>query len=133
MRKVMNKEIIQSTIRHSLEGTATFPQIVGLLLSEGVESYHVDLVRNENRYYTATGESLVEKVAVPHARAAPAFSAAKVAAAIKKSQGGQINYRQFVAEILEAGCVYYIAYLAGKRVAYFGREGDAHVEHFPQK
>lgn len=35
-------------------------------------------------------------------------------------------------KILEAGCVYYIAYLAGQRVAYFGRGGEAHIEPFPQ-
>jgi hypothetical protein len=33
---------------------------------------------------------------------------------------------------MEAGTVYYIAYLEGKRVMYIGREGDFHVEHFPK-
>jgi hypothetical protein len=35
-------------------------------------------------------------------------------------------------EITEAGCVYYIAYLSGKKVIYFGRKGEMHVELFPQ-
>jgi hypothetical protein len=32
---------------------------------------------------------------------------------------------------VRAGCVGYIAWLAGKQVAYFGRRGETHVERFP--
>jgi hypothetical protein len=33
--------------------------------------------------------------------------------------------------VLEAGCVGYIASMAGRRVVYYGRTGDNHVEWFP--
>ena len=31
----------------------------------------------------------------------------------------------------EAGCVGYMAFMAGRRVVYYGRTGDSHVEWFP--
>lgn len=127
----MNKAAIKSTIDKSLSGAAKFPDVVGALLAEGVESYHVDLVRSENRYYAADGESHVENVPFEHPRAAAEFSAEKVQAAVKKAQAGQIDYPQFLREILAAGTVHYVAYLAGKRVVYCGRNGDSHTEFFP--
>jgi hypothetical protein len=33
---------------------------------------------------------------------------------------------------MAAGTVYYIAYLTGKQVIYFGRKGEFHIEKFPQ-
>ena len=127
----MKRTVIQEAIRSSFEGTSKFPEIVAKLIAEGVDSYHVDLVRSENRYYTASGDSLVESVDFEHPKAARAFSAEKVQAAIKRSQAREIGYGEFLRQILEAGTVYYIAYLSGKRVVYFGAEGDFHVEWFP--
>ncbi len=127
----MNTKLIRETIEGSLNATMIFPQIVRLLVEEGIESYHVDIILNENRYYKACGESHVEKVELQHENPANEFSPEKVAASIKKVQAGQSNYKLFIKEITEAGCVYYIAYLAGKRVIYFGRKGEMHIELFP--
>lgn len=129
----MNPSTVRKTIQDSLSGQITFPQIVGILMNEGIESYHVDLLRSENRYYPRSGESLVEKVDLPHSPAAQEFSAAQVEAAVRGAQAGRLKYPEFVTAILNAGCVYYIAYLDGKKVSYFGRKGEAHVENFPQK
>ncbi|WP_411823962.1 DUF1398 family protein [Leptospira sp. 'Mane'] len=128
----MNIETIKETVNLSLGGKITFPQVVGMLLKEGIESYHVDFVRAENRYYTASGEIYLESVPHKFPIAAKEFSASSVSAIIKKVQAGKINYQEFIEEVMAAGCIYYIAYLAGKRVIYFGREGDFHVEHFPK-
>ncbi len=99
----MNPKIIQNTLQQSLAGTTTFPQVVQTLLQEGVCSYHVDLWRGENRYYTAQGESHVETVALTHATAAFQFSASQVPVALRTVQAGKSNYLQFVSEILAAG------------------------------
>ena len=127
----MNTNKIKETINLTLEGKMTFPQVVGTLIGEGVESYHVDYVRGENTYYLPNGES--QRETVPHKFSNPAkeFSADKVKSTIKRVQAGEINYITFSEEVLAAGCVFYIAYLSGKRVSYFGRNGDFHVEHFP--
>lgn len=129
----MNIKLIKEIIHGSLENTMTFPEVVTKLLNEGVESYHVDLIRSENRYYMPSGESHVESTSFNHPEAAVKFSATSVKDAIKNIQAGKINYKQFLHQIMDAGTVYYIAYLTGKRVIYFGREGDFLEEHFPQK
>lgn len=128
----MNIKLISEIIQGSLENTMTFPQVVGKLMAEGMESYHVDLVRGENRYYMPSGETHVQAVPFKHPKAAEKFSAAQVGSAVKNIQTGKIDYKEFLHQIMEAGTVYYITYLSGKRVIYFGREGDFHIEHFPK-
>ena len=127
----MNRTTIQEAIRLSLDGTP-FPRIVQMLAADGVESYHVDLMRGENRYYDANGESLVEPVPLNHSRPAATFSAEAVKQAIKEVQTGTILYPEFLERIIKAGTSSYVAYLSGKRVIYSGRQGDFHVEHFPR-
>lgn len=127
----MNANLCKEMVEASISGSLKFPEIVGKLMADGVESYHVDFVRSENRYYWPHGGSHVEPVDLSHGEAAARFSAARVEAAVRRSQAGKLTYPQFVQEVLDAGCVYYVAYLAGKRVVYFGREGDSHTEFFP--
>ena len=128
----MNITLIKQTIEGSINATMIFPQIAGLLLEEGIESYHVDIVLSENRYYKPCGESHVAKIELPHSHPAENFSAEQVNAAVRKVQAGNSNYKNFMKEITDAGCVFYIAYLTGKKVIYFGRKGEMHVELFPQ-
>ncbi len=126
----MNIAVIQEIMYQSLAGTITFPQVVGKLLNEGIEAYHVDLILGENRYYQANGEAHVEPTPFEHSIAAQTFSSIEVAFAIKSIQIGQIDYQEFLRKILAAGTVYYIAYLSGRKVIYFGRNGDLHIEPF---
>ena len=115
----MSTKKIKETIDLTLEGKITFPQVVGILIAEDIESYHVDYVRSENTYYLPDGVS--HRETVPHKFSNPAkeFSMDKVKATIKKIQAGEINYNTFSEEIIQAGCCFYIAYLSGRRVIYF--------------
>ncbi|MGE4348673.1 MAG: DUF1398 family protein [Candidatus Berkiella sp.] len=128
----MNISVIQNIIQQSLQGTLSFPEVVMKLSALDVESYHVDLIRSENRYYLANGKTHVESVSHEHMTAEKQFSGHLVAEAIRTIQANKINYQEFLNRIMAAGTVYYIAYLSGKKVIYFGRDGDFHVEHFPQ-
>ena len=109
----------------------SFGAIVGRLMSAGVERYHADLVRSEKTYFLPTGESRVipndDIERVPAAE----FSAPTVEAAVKAIQKGEINYKTFCARVMDAGCVGYHVSLAGRRVIYYGRTGDSHIEYFP--
>jgi uncharacterized protein YbcV (DUF1398 family) len=62
---------------------------------------------------------------------ADAFSGDAVIAALRAVQARQITYPEFLARLLDAGCVGYFVYLAGKRAIYLGRTGEMHIEHFP--
>src|SRR5271163_347020 len=111
----MNKSVIQELIRKALARENTFPEILATLAKEGVESYHVDFLRNEYRYYAKNGESFVMEVALVHDGVAPEFSAEKLESINKKVQAGQAAYPDFVKEGAAAGCAYYIVYLNGKK------------------
>ncbi|MBX3022943.1 MAG: DUF1398 family protein [Bdellovibrionales bacterium] len=127
----MDKKFFEDCAQASLTGSKKFPEVVGSLLAAGVESYHVDLTRCENRYYLPSGESHAVANGLPAIKVANAFSAAQVESAVRESQAGKITYPQFMQKIATAGVVYYITYLAGKRVVYMGRNGDSHTEYFP--
>jgi uncharacterized protein YbcV (DUF1398 family) len=42
------------------------------------------------------------------------------------------TYAGFCAKVEAAGCAGYMVSFLGKRVVYFGRTAQTHVEHFPQ-
>jgi uncharacterized protein YbcV (DUF1398 family) len=112
-------------------GTLSFPEVVGKLMGIGVERYHADLSRGEKTYYMPDGSSHVV-AGEDGADAAREFSAAGIEAALRAIQARTIDYRQFCAAILAAGCVGYFVCLIGRRAVYFGRQGDNYVEPFPK-
>ncbi|TGN08722.1 hypothetical protein [Leptospira ilyithenensis] len=79
----MNIQTLKEIVDLTLAGKITFPQVVGILLKENVESYHVDFVRAENRYYTANGESHLEPVPHQFPIVAEDFSAEAVNTSLK--------------------------------------------------
>ena len=131
----MNAEqtrVMDECVRGALTGELNFPQIVGRLAAIGVERYHADYSRHEITYYTPDGDSYVAPAPhQPHATAV-AFSAAAVENAVRQSQRGEHSYAEFVRKTIEAGCVGYFVQITGRRAIYFGRNGDSHVELFPQ-
>lgn len=129
----MDIQVIQEVTEGSKAGFLTFPQVVGKLMQAGFESYQVDLIRRENRFYLPNGETHVIPVKLDYNTPAQPFSASSVLRSIRAIQAGQSNYQKFMCEIAEAGCVSYTVYLTGKQVIYFGRNGDHHIELFPNR
>lgn len=127
----MNQPVLKSIVEKALARTITFPEILATMQKEGVESYHVDFLRNEYRFYSQGGDSFVMEVPLLHGEIALEFSTEKLEAVNKRVQGGQAGYPDFVSEGAAAGCAYYIVYLAGKKVRYFGRNGGEYIQHFP--
>ena len=124
-------QVIEGCSRGALAGEIAVPEIVSRLARIGVERYHADYSRQETTYYLADGDSLV--VATPHPAQATAveFSASAVEAAVRQSQRNEHSYPEFVRKTMAAGCVGYFVQITGRRVIYFGRHGESHVEHFP--
>jgi uncharacterized protein YbcV (DUF1398 family) len=123
--------IVEECTADSDASRMSFPAVVGKLMSAGVERYHADLVRSEKAYFLPSGESRV----IPNEKIdrAPAmtFSAPSVESAVKAIQHGEIDYKTFCERVMDAGCVGYHVSIAGRRVVYYGRTGDSHVEYFP--
>jgi uncharacterized protein YbcV (DUF1398 family) len=128
----LDTKIITETVRKTLEGTASFPEVVSQLLAAGVEYYHVDYVAMRKTFYSAAGDAVVAPI---HYEGLPPvaedFDAAAVRADILDSQRHGQKYRDFTRRAMAAGVQGYFAFLRGKRVTYFGRQGDEHTEWFP--
>ena len=128
----MNTDIIIKTARKTLVGTIAFPEVVSQLLSAGVEYYHVDYVGMKKAFYSADGGAVVTPInyeGLP--LVASEFSVEALRANILDSQRNGQHYRDFTRRAMEAGVQGYFAFLRGKRVTYFGRQGDQHIEWFP--
>jgi uncharacterized protein YbcV (DUF1398 family) len=129
----MNTNLITEAARKTLNGTMSFPEVVGQLLTAGVEYYHVDYVGLKKTFYNAEGDEVVTTInyeGLPSV--APEFSIEAIRADILDSQRNGQKYRDFTRRAMEAGVQGYFAFLRGKRVTYFGRQGDQHIEWFPK-
>jgi uncharacterized protein YbcV (DUF1398 family) len=124
-------EAIREVLRETHAGRKTFPEVVGTMLGAGVESYFVDLRRKEDVVYLSNDSVVTEPLEVEFGPVAAEFSKAGVVAAIRGAQRDEIRYPEFMRRAAEAGVTAYWALLTGKRVIYFGREGEMHVEWFP--
>jgi uncharacterized protein YbcV (DUF1398 family) len=60
------------------------------------------------------------------------FDGAELVAAIRGAQADTVRYPEFVRRSTAAGVIGYWAFLNGKRVIYFGRKGEQHIEEFPK-
>jgi uncharacterized protein YbcV (DUF1398 family) len=127
----MNASEVARMAKATIEGSMPFPEIVGKLLSNGVEYYHVDFATCCFTFYGASGEAVVAPLLLDLPPVAGSLDGAELTAAIVDSQQHGQKFPSFCARATAAGVQGYFAFLAGKRVCYFGRQGDLHVEWFP--
>jgi len=128
----MNSEIIVATAKGTLDGTLSFPEVVGKLLEAGVEYYHVDYVGMRKAFYGPNGDMVVTPITYEGLPpVAPELSIETLRAVILDSQRNGQKYRDFTRRAMEVGVQSYAAFLRGKRVTYWGRTGDQHTEWFP--
>jgi uncharacterized protein YbcV (DUF1398 family) len=128
----MNTQTIAECMTLSFADTP-FPHIVQRLVGAGVRSYTADLATLRNTYYGSDGEAYDEPLPLKDGPAIAAkFDQPAVAASIKSIQKGEVGYAEFLRRIMKSGCSHYEVFIAGRKVMYFGRDGDFHTEHFPQ-
>ena len=128
----MNADAVSTLAKQTLDGSLPFPQIVGELIAQGVEYYHVDYASRSFTFYSAAGSTILAPLLF---EGLPSISndwdaTALKAAIVDSRQNGQ-KFRQFCDRAMAAGVKGYFAFLLGKRVIYSGRAGDQHVEWFP--
>jgi uncharacterized protein YbcV (DUF1398 family) len=128
----MNTEVMRNTLHESEAGRFTFPQVVGALSDIGVESYFADLARAVDTFYLPTGETHTEKMTLPPTKIPEDFSQSGIVAAIRAVQADEIRYPEFLRRAMAAGIIAYWVFIAGRKVIYFGRKGEVHVEEFPR-
>ncbi len=128
----MNKQRIQEAALATQQGTMTFPQVVQRLLVAGVESYLVDFAAAQKTHYLADGTTLTVPMILEPGPIAEEFDEAALVAAIRDAQADTVRYPEFVKRSTAAGVIGYWAFLTGRRVIYFGRKGQQHIEEFPK-
>ena len=128
----MSKQIIHELAIATQQGRMTFPQVVKGLLEAGVESYFVDFAAKQKTHYLADGTTHPVPMILAPGPIAAEFDNVGLVAAIRRAQADTVRYPEFVKRSTAAGVIGYWAFLTGKKVIYFGRKGEQHIEEFPK-
>jgi uncharacterized protein YbcV (DUF1398 family) len=126
---------IAETCMHAAhDGSLSFPEIVGRLITAGFEGYTVDYRRNTQTYYLPDGDASMMDMPPSAGTVAASFDAAEIERLVRWAQANPADYSYvaFSAKAKAAGCAGYLVSFLGRRVVYFGRSADTHVEHFPR-
>ncbi|EWY39732.1 hypothetical protein N825_04220 [Skermanella stibiiresistens SB22] len=115
------------------DGTMAFPDIVGSLIQAGFEGYAVDYRRDTTTYFLPDGEGVVLGNQPSEGAVAATFDEAGIAAQVRWAQANppEYAYAAFCRNVKAFGCAGYMVSFPGRRVLYFGRTAETHVEHFP--
>jgi uncharacterized protein YbcV (DUF1398 family) len=126
------REVARAAFEGSEANTLTFPAGVKMIASAGFNGYLVDFRSGTRAYHHSNGEVFSFQGHVH--RPVDAFNAAVVKAAIREAQLGipGYTYQSFCLKVTEEGGVAgYLVSIIGKRVVYFGANGETHTEYFP--
>jgi uncharacterized protein YbcV (DUF1398 family) len=126
--------IAKTCLDAAQDGRLSFPEIIGKLLDGGFEGYSVDYRRNSQTYYLPDGDNI--ELDMPHSpgSVAAAFDGASVEMLVRWAQanGPDYSYVTFCDKVKSAGCAGYLVSFLGRRVVYYGRTAETHVELFPR-
>jgi uncharacterized protein YbcV (DUF1398 family) len=126
--------IAKGCLNAAHDGSLGFPHIVGKLVDAGFEGYAVDYRRNSQTYYLPDGNNV--EFDLPHSAGSVAavFDRAGVEVLVRWAQanGPDYSYAAFCEKVKAAGCAGYLVSFLGRRVVYYGRTAETHVELFPQ-
>lgn len=126
--------IAKTCLNAAHDGSLSFPEIIGKLVAAGFEGYAVDYRRNAQIFYLPDGDSV--ELVMPHATGSveAAFDRAGVEALVHWAQanGPDYRYETFCDRVKAAGCAGYLVSFVGRRVVYYGRSAETHVELFTQ-
>lgn len=126
------KDVIEKCAHQSHDGLLTFTEALGRLIDVGVECYFADYRNQSTTYYLSSNNALSIPMAMPPIEIPNSFNEDGVVSAIRGAQSDAVRYPEFLKLTMTAGCIGYIVWITGGHVSYFGRQGEVHIEHFPQ-
>jgi uncharacterized protein YbcV (DUF1398 family) len=126
--------LANTCLNAAYDKSMSFPEIVATLIKAGFEGYFVDYRRGTTTYFLPDGDSVVLENRPTEGSVAAQFDPAGVASQVKWAQANppEYSYEAFCRHAKAFGCAGYIVSFLGRRVLYFGRTAETHVEHFPQ-
>ena len=125
-------EIAQAAFEGSAANTVTFPEGVRMIAAAGFNGYLVDYRSGTRTYHQSNGEVFAFQGDVYSP--VDAFDAGIVKSAIKEAQltVPGYTYQGFCHKVTErGGAAGYLVSIVGKRVLYFGVNGETYTEYFP--
>ncbi|NUB46806.1 DUF1398 domain-containing protein [Fertoebacter nigrum] len=125
--------IAETCLHAAHNGSLSFPEIVGRLITAGFEGYAVDYRRNTQTFYLTEGDSVVLDMPQAPGSIGITFDAGEVERLVRWAQANpaDYSYSAFSEKAKVAGCAGYLVSFIGRRVVYCGRTAETHVEHFP--
>jgi uncharacterized protein YbcV (DUF1398 family) len=126
--------IAETCLNSAHAGSLSFPEIVGRLIAAGFEGYQVDYRGNSQTFYLPDGDSVTMEMHASAGNVAADFDATEVERLVRWAQANPADYSYvaFCEKVKAAGCAGYLVSFLGRRVVYFGRTAQTHVEYFPQ-
>lgn len=125
--------VAENCLQAAYDGSLAFPDIVGRLIGAGFEGYLVDYRRHAATYFLPDGDSATLEMPASADAVAAAFDQAGIVSQIRWAQANppDYSYAAFCRNVTALGCAGYLVSFLGRRVVYFGRTAETHVEHFP--
>lgn len=126
--------VAKACLQAAEDGSLSFPETVGRLIAAGFEGYTVDYRRNSQTCYLPDGDDVTMDMQPCPGSVAAAFDATEVERLVRWAQANPADYSYlaFCEKAKAAGCAGYLVSFPGRRVVYFGRTAETHVEHFPK-
>lgn len=126
--------VAQACLGATHDGRLSFPAIVGKLLDAGFEGYSVDYRRNRQTYYLPDGTNVDLEMPRQPGLVAAMFDGDGVERLVRWAQadGPDYSYDSFCEKAVAAGCAGYLVSFLGRRIVYYGRTGETHVELMPR-
>ncbi|SOC85213.1 Protein of unknown function [Ensifer adhaerens] len=125
--------IAETCLHAAHDGSLSFPEIVGRLIGAGFEGYMVDYRANNQTYYLPNGDHVTLAMPASPGKVEAAFDPDGVERMVRWAQSGAADYtyEAFSTGVKKAGCAGYLVSFLGRRVVYFGRTAETHLEYFP--
>jgi hypothetical protein len=125
-------EVAKASFEGTETNTLTFPEGVRMIAAAGFNGYLVDYCAGTRTYHHSNGEAFTFR-GLPYPPV-DTFDAELVKAAIKEAQllVPGYTYQGFSRKVTGlGGAAGYLVSIVGKRVLYFGMNGETHTEYFP--
>lgn len=125
--------IAKACLHAAHDGSLSFPEIIEQLVGAGFEGYSVDYRRNAQIYYLPDGDNVEINMPHPAQEVAAIFDTVGVETLVRWAQNNSpdYTYAAFSEKVMAAGCAGYLVSFLGRRVVYYGRTAETHVEAFP--
>jgi uncharacterized protein YbcV (DUF1398 family) len=129
----MDTKAIEECTQLNFEGKIGFGENVKRLLAAGAVWYFVDLVQLKKVSYGADNAYAESMPLTNPGKVGNKFSERAISDTTAAIQRKEIDYPEFLRRLIAGGCVYYVIFMKGRKMAYVGSLGESHEEDFPEQ